>query len=128
MILSYMEKAHDSSSFSKTCDQNLWIRRQSSQAKEKNTNKRLNTKRKSQKNTFLKESPGCYKLLNCICLQFKSNKCAGGVSINVPPKLSNVLVKLSSCLCSLKLINASLKEVDKTISLVKRIKVKLIHK
>jgi len=30
MIFSYMEKAHDSSSFSKTCDQNLWIRRQSS--------------------------------------------------------------------------------------------------
>jgi hypothetical protein len=46
----------------------------------------------------------------------------------VPPELTDVLVKLSSALCSIKLINASLKEVNKTISLVKRIKEELTQK
>jgi len=48
--------------------------------------------------------------------------------MQVPQELTDVLVKLSSCLCSLKLINASLKEVNKTISIVKRIKEELTQK
>jgi hypothetical protein len=46
----------------------------------------------------------------------------------VPQELTDVLVKLSSALCSIKLINASLKELNKTIGLVKRIREELTHK
>lgn len=48
--------------------------------------------------------------------------------MNIPPELTDVLVKLSSCLCSLKIVNASLKEFNKTIRLVKRIKEELTQK